>query len=110
MAQHVDDRMRENHPLDSLIGDTQQMADLYQALADGNLDAIPEEELSVEPAGAKPYESQYEALYQECFAYVEKNLTRGPCTREEVWNVARQWATERPGSITEQLRRQLEIE
>jgi hypothetical protein len=59
------------------------------------------------PAEVEPYESQYEALYEECITELRKEISAGKVDRARVWDSARHWAEGKQAAWGEQLPGQL---
>ncbi|MHB8902998.1 MAG: hypothetical protein ACYC6Y_29915 [Thermoguttaceae bacterium] len=100
MAEHIDTIQRQFHLPLSMIGQTVESVEMLQALAGGNLDAIPESTSAVPGGkGIEPYKSQVEQLFGECRDWVRKNVKRGACTSGDVWTTAQAWAKEKQAAV-----------
>ena len=104
MAEHIDGFQRQNHVSLSMISQTLESVQMLEALAGGDLDAIPDS-TGVVPGGGgvEPYESQLDGLFVECRDWVREHVKRGPCTSGDVWETAQQWAREKQEKILEPL-------
>jgi hypothetical protein len=77
---------------------------MLEALAGGDLDAIPDSTSAVPGGkGVEPYKSQVNQLFTECREWVRENVKRGACTESDVWETAQQWAREKQEAILEPL-------
>jgi hypothetical protein len=104
MAEHIDELHRQYHLPLSMISQTVESVKMLEALAGGNLDAIPESTSAVPGGrGVEPYKSQIDELFIECRDWVRENVQRGECTAKDVWGTAQQWAREKQESILEPL-------
>lgn len=104
MAEHIDEFQRQNHLPLSMIGQTLESVQMLEALASGDLDAIPESTSAVPGGkGVEPYKSQVNELFTECRDWVRENVKRGACTEKDVWDTAQQWAREKQEAILEPL-------
>lgn len=92
VAKRLDGEFRTAHSAQTLIEQTQLSVDLIEALAGGDLDAIPES-VPAAPAAenAPPYQSLYDSLYQECLASLEENVPREEFSEQAVREAARRW-------------------
>ncbi len=93
MAEYIDELQRQHHLPLAMLSQTADSVQMLKALADGNLDAIPDSTSAI-PGGqaVEPYKSQAKELSAKCRDWVRKNLKRDPCTAGDVWETARQWA------------------
>ena len=100
MAEHIDQFQRENHLSLSMVSQTLENVQMIEALASGDLDAIPESTSAVPGGkGVEPYKSQLDELFIECRDWVRENVKRGPCTKNDVWQTAQKWAEEKQQAI-----------
>ncbi len=86
----------------SLLGSSLEGRDA-EALAGGDLSAIPDSTGTVPGGGVTPYQSQLEALFAECRDYVRKNVKRGACTKSDVWQTAETWALDKQRAVEQAL-------
>lgn len=111
-ARRVDDSFRQAHAAGSLLDQAQISAELYQsleALARGDLDALPELDPQAPPAArVQPYQSQYDAFLAECKAHVEKKVRVDRTDRETIWAAAAEWEQIKLAASEKQLMEQLE--
>ena len=104
MAEHIDEFQRQNHLPLSMISQTVESVKMLEALAGGDLDAIPDS-TGVVPGGSgvEPYKSQAKELFIECRDWVREKVKRGPCTEGDVWETAQQWARDKQTEILKPL-------
>jgi uncharacterized protein DUF4339 len=105
MAKKVDSYYRQAHMATSLISSTKETSELIQALAGGDLDAIPD---SV-PAN-ESYESQYESLFMECVEYLGENIRADEKDTSKILQAAEKWAETKQAAFDKQLSKQLGLE
>lgn len=104
MAEHIDEVQKQHHLPLAMIGQTAESVKMLEALANGDLDAIPDSTSAVPGGGGvEPYESQVNELFIECRDWVRENVKRGPCTEGDVWETARQWAEAKQAEILKPL-------
>ena len=104
MAEYIDQFQRENHLSLSMVSQTIESVQMIEALASGDLDAIPDSTSAVPGGkGVEPYKSQVNELFIECRDWARDNVKRGPCTEKDVWDTARQWTEEKQQAILEPL-------
>ncbi len=104
MAKDLDDLYRKVHLAQSLLDRTQQSVNVLKALVDDPLGApIDTQQLPNAQEEAEPYKSQYEALYKECWTYINENHPTGPLDRSTIWDAARRWADGKRAPLEEQL-------
>jgi hypothetical protein len=108
-ARRLDNEFRTAHTAKGLMEQTQLSVDLIEALAQGDLDAIPDA-VPAEPAqqGATSYESLYDSLYDECLAYLRENVAREEFTQRAVSQAARRWEAEKRATLETELTEELE--
>ena len=92
MARRIDAVQSRAALATSLLGSSLKGLQMLEALAGGDLSAIPDSTGTVPGGGVEPYESQFEALFAECRDDLRKNVKRGACTKSEVWQTAEAWA------------------
>jgi hypothetical protein len=104
-AKRVDQAYRSAFMARSLFEKTEQTADLLRSLEEGHLEPPPKTKPKP-PAKAEkhPYQSQYQPLYNECLAYLRKNISAGELDRSKVRDLADRWTE----SKLEPLKGQLE--
>ena len=105
MAKKVDGYYRQAHMATSLISSTAETSKMIQALAGGDLDAIPDSA----PA-AKPYESQYKSLFMECAKYLGDNIRADEKDSSKILEVAEKWAAAKQAAFDKQLVKQIGLE
>ena len=105
MAKKVDGYYRQAHMATSLISSTEQTSQMLQALAGGDLDAIPDSL----PAN-ESYESQYESLYLECAQYLGENIQADEKDTSKILETAQKWAEAKQAAFDKQLGKQLGLE
>lgn len=108
-AKRLDAEFRTAHSAKKLIDQTQLSVDLIQALAQGDLDAIPDS-IPAEPApqDATSYRSLYDSLYRECLASLRENVSREEFTEQAVRDAARRWEEEKRAVLEKQLTEELQ--
>jgi hypothetical protein len=111
-AKRLDGEFHTAYTAKSLIDQTKASAELMQALAQGNLDAIPDSlPADAAPQNATPYQSLYDSLYAECLAYLQKNVSREQFSQQAVMDAARRWEEAKRAvfekELTEELEKQL---
>ncbi len=104
-AKQVDDSHRKVHAVNTLLGQADQSMDLIRALAEGNLDAIPEAEPAAETED-RSYQSQYQPLYEECLAYLRTNVPAAEFDRSKVRDLADRWAEAKLQPLQKELEKQ----
>jgi ssDNA-binding Zn-finger/Zn-ribbon topoisomerase 1 len=107
-AKKVDDYHRQAYLATSLIGQTKETADLIQALAGGDLNAIPDA-TPVDPkkAASASYQSKYDSLYEECYRYLVKNVPPEKASRSSVWDTAQRWHDAKKAALDKELEKLL---
>lgn len=107
-ARRIDGLQSRNHLAKSLLGSSLEGLEMLDALAGGDLNAIPDSTGTV-PGGAalEPYPSQFEALFAECRDYVRQKVKRGACTKSDVRQTAEAWASEKQRAIEQELMEKL---
>ena len=92
VAKRLDGEFRTVHSAKTFIEQTRLSVDLIEALAQGDLDAIPDS-VPAQPApeNASPYRSLYDSLYNECLASLRENVSREEFTEQAVREAARRW-------------------
>lgn len=107
-AKKVDSDYRKAHLATSLIDQTRQTVDLIEALAGGDLDAIPDA-VPTDPrkAGANSYQSEYDSLYEECYTYLAQNVPPKKADRSIVWETAKRWADAKQAALDKKLEKLL---
>ena len=103
MARRIDAVQSRAALATSLLGSSLEGLEMLEALAGGDLSAIPDSTGTVPGGGAKPYQSQLEALFAECRDYVQKNVKRGACTKSDVWQTAETWALDKQRAVEQTL-------
>jgi len=111
MAKKVDNYYRQAHMAASLITSTKETSEMIQALAGGDLDAIPD---SVPAAPLETltgsYESQYKALYAECGKHLGENIHKDEKDTSKILEVGQKWAEDKIAAYDKQLGKQLGLE
>jgi len=108
-AKRLDAEFRTVHSAKKLIEQTQLSADLIQALAQGDLNAIPDTlPAELAPENSTPYQSLYDSLYNECLAYLRANVTAEEFTEQAVRDAVRRWEEEKRALLERQLTEELE--
>jgi hypothetical protein len=103
VAKRLDGEFRPAQAAKSLIEQTRVSTELMKALAQGDLDAIPDSlPTEAAPEGSDPYASLYNSLHDECLAYLQKNLPQGKVTKKTVWDAAARWENEKRASLEKQ--------
>ncbi len=104
MAEHIDEIQRKNHLPLAMISQTADSVKMLEALASGDLNAIPESTSAVPGGtGVKPYKSQVRELFIECRDWVRDHVDRGACTATHVWETAGQWDKEKQEAVLKPL-------
>lgn len=109
VAKRLDGEFRTAHSAKTLIEQTRVSADLIQALAQGDLNAIPDSlpaELSTEDSTS--YQSLYDSLYNECLAHLRANVSADEFTQQAVQDEARRWEEEKRAVLETQLMDELQ--
>ena len=110
-AKNVDSEYRMAHLATSLMDRTQETLnpDLIEALAGGDLDAIPDA-VPADPskAGAERYQSKVESLYEECYRYLVQNVSPEKADRSIVWETAKRWADAKQAALGEEMGKEME--
>jgi len=109
VAGEVDDDFRKVHAATSLLGGTQQLADLLEDLADPQFAQRPPDAPGAEEPIVQPYESQYEAFYDECLETIKQNVDADEADRDGVFEAAERWADEKRAPLEKQLGEQLQL-
>ncbi|MFC1597741.1 hypothetical protein ACFL5Q_07380, partial [Planctomycetota bacterium] len=108
-AKRLDAEFRTAHSAKKLIEQTQLSADLIQALAQGDLNSIPDTlPAELGPENSTPYQSLYDSLYNECLAYLRANVTPEEFTEQAVRDAVRRWEEEKRELLERQLTEELE--
>jgi hypothetical protein len=108
-AKRLDGEFHTAYTAKSLIDQTKLSAEVMQALAQGNLDAIPDTlPAEAAPQSATPYQSLYDSLYAECLAYLQKNVAREQFTQQAVVDAARRWEEEQRAVFQREVTEELE--
>ena len=111
MAKKVDNYYRQAHMAASLITSTKETNEMIQALAGGDLDAIPD---SVPATPLETitgsYESQYDALLLECAKYLGENIKADEKDTSKILKLAEKWAEDKIAAYDKQLGKQLGLE
>lgn len=108
-AKRLDAEFRTAHSAKKLIEQTQLSVDLIQALAQGDLNAIPDTlPAELAPENSTPYQSLYDSLYNECLAYLRANVTPEEFTEQAVRDAVRRWEEEKRALLERQLTEELE--
>ena len=105
MAKKVDGYYRQAHMAASLISSTKETSQMIQALAGGDLDAIPD---SI-PAN-ESYKSQYKSLFIECVKYLGENIKKDEKDSSKILEAAEKWAEAKQAAFDKQLGKQLGLE
>ena len=108
-AKHLDGEFRTAHSAKTLIEQTRVSADLIQALAQGDLNAIPDSlpaELASEDSTS--YQSLYDSLYGECLAHLRANVSPNEFTQQAARDEARRWEEEKRATLETQLMDELQ--
>ena len=109
VVKRLDGEFRTADSAKRLIEQTQFSADLMQALAQGDLDAIPDTvPAELAPENSTSYLSLYDSLYSECLAYLRENVSRKEFTKQAVWDAARRWEEGKRALLEKQLTEELE--
>ncbi len=103
MARRIDAVQSRAALATSLLGSSLEGLEMLEALAGGDLSAIPDSTGTVPGGGVKPYQSQFETLFAECRDHVRKNVKRGACTKSEVWQAAETWALDKQRAVEQAL-------
>jgi hypothetical protein len=108
-AKRLDGEFRLAHSAKKLIEPAQLNVDLIQALAQGDLDAIPDS-LPAEPASesSESYQSLYDSLYNEALAYLRENISREEFTQQAVRDAVQQWEQAKRAALEQELAETLE--
>ncbi len=90
-ATDVDQLYQRLHSAKQTLDNVKQMADLMKTMSEP--DGLSKLPTDVAPADAQPepYESQLEALSQECEQYLRSNLTSGDFGRNDVLEAGSRW-------------------
>ena len=111
MAKKVDNYYRQAHMAASLITSTKETSQMIQALAGGDLDAIPD---SVPATPLEiindSYKSQYESLRAECVKYLAENIKADEKDTSKIKEAAEEWAEAKQAAFDKQLGKQLGLE
>ncbi len=103
VARRLDGEFRAAQAAKALLDQTQVSAEMLEALAQGDLDAIPDRLPAGGPAeDAPPAEPLYDSLFDECLAYLDENVPREKSTKKAVWETARRWEQQKRASLEEQ--------
>lgn len=109
VAKRLDGEFHTAYTAKSLIDQTKVSAELMQALAQGNLDAIPDSlPADAAPQTATPYQSLYDSLYAECLTYLQKNVPREEFSQQAVSDAARRWEEGKRAVFEKELTEELE--
>ena len=111
MAKEVDGYYQQAHMATSLIASSKEASRMLQALAGGDLDAIPDS-IPATPvqAAADSYESQYESLLADCIKYLEENIRPDEKDSSRIRDTAEKWAEAKKAAFDKQLEKQLGLE
>jgi hypothetical protein len=103
-AKRLDEKYRLAHSANELIESTQLNADWIQALAQGDLDAVPDT-LPAEPVpeSSPSYQSLYDSLYAEALEHLRKTVSREEFTRQAVKDAARRWEEGKRAQLEKEL-------
>jgi hypothetical protein len=108
-ARRLDGEFRLAHSAKKLIEPAQLNADLIQALARGDLDAIPDSlPADLAPQSSASFRSLYDSLYAEALVYLRENVSREEYTEQAVTDAARQWEEEKRAQLKKELAETLE--
>ena len=109
VAKRLDGEFRTAHSAKTLIEQTQLSVDLIEALAQGDLDAIPDS-VPGQPApeNASPYQSLYDSLYNECLASLREDVSREEFTEQAVREAARRWEEGKRAALEKELTEELQ--
>ena len=110
-AKKVDGYYRQAHMAAALISSTKENSNLIQALAGGDLDAIPDS-LPATPLEilTGSYESQYKTLFAECVKHLGENIPADEKDFSKIKEVAEKWAESKQAAFDKQLGKQLGLE
>ena len=102
VAGRLDGEFRAAQAAKALLDQTQVSADLVQALAQGDLDAIPESLPTAADDDAASTEPLYDSLFDECLAYLGQKIPREQSTKKAVGEAARSWEHQKRASLEQQ--------
>ena len=109
VAKRLDGEFRTAHSAKMLIEQTRVSADLMQALAQGDLNAIPDSlpaEFSTEDSTS--YQSLYDSLYNECLAHLRETVSSEEFTEQAAQEAARRWEESKRAVLETQLMDELQ--
>lgn len=108
VARRLDAEFRTAHSAKMLIEQTRVSADLMQALAQGDLNAIPDSLPAGAAEEATPYQSLYDSLYAECLAHLRANVSADQFSEQAVRDEASRWEQGRRAPLETQLMDELQ--
>jgi len=109
VAKRLDGEFRTAHAAKTVIEQTRVSAELMQALAQGDLNAIPDSlpaELDADEGPA--HESLHDSLYDECLAHLRANVTADEFSEQAVQDEARRWEEGRRAALETELMDELQ--
>jgi len=109
VAKRLDGEFRTAHSAKRLIEQTRVSADLMQALAQGDLNAIPDSlPAELDADDATSYQSLYDSLYDECLAHLRANVSADQFSEQAVQDEASRWEQGRRAPLETQLMDELQ--